>query len=647
MDIAALGRLEAKRLELQASVDKLRKYLRHWQALELDYEGLREEFNLLDSDASEEQCLKAAREFCAEKLDEKDLLSLMKDASKHPNDRPRQLSHILERRVDYVQRNVSSIRKNFEGEQEKLNAVLLAEDEDTREDAGLPLGEILEELDEKGNVVNSRVEHAGGKTEDLAKVLEKVGVEGISAKGGIVTAEKKRTTKTAGSEKQQSDASGPSGTSTPSTKSERSHAAAPVPEIFDASAPAFRSEIIPMPGSLPATSSSTTSAQMRPKNPEPSKITELDDDDSDTDSTTSLPRNFDDTEDEALLREDMITYNRDNLADVNAIVAQLDLEEGASDVSYDDDSDNPNFVPDSDLELDDDDLDDLGDEDSEDEKGASKHLDVDSKYKRQMQLLQEKLGLQVVGPEGVRSEEVKKEFDRLSSPRPSAAEAARKAAIDRFEKTDKDPITGADVELTPQKSKKSAKKKVAFSESLDIADEAKTRPSTTLPARPKVLMKNEVEPSPITDTILERPSSPPNLTGSISSASPPAPPAPSGPKSAMKPKLSRFKQQMKEKPAPAAEPTPPQDRLVAANVLERDTPSGASAPTLDGIDDELHRKQMAIEFHKLKSKKIHDQGGYVKHDIDQEEEDIDDDWYETTEDGGVRKVSKFKAARLR
>ena len=44
MDESALARVEAQRIELEVNITKLRKSLRHWQALDVDYQGLSEEF---------------------------------------------------------------------------------------------------------------------------------------------------------------------------------------------------------------------------------------------------------------------------------------------------------------------------------------------------------------------------------------------------------------------------------------------------------------------------------------------------------------------------------------------------------------------------------------------------------------------------
>ena len=177
MDDEILARVESQRLELEANITKLKKSLHHWQTLELDYEGLREEFHLLPEDTPSEKCLQVAREFGAELVDEKDLQSLLKDAKSLRT--PQQLAHLLSKRVDYVAKNVETIRKQVVDAEKKRNVLLLAEDPEHQDEAGLPLSEITEELDNSGNVISSKVDRPGGEAGNLLDALEKVGVDGI------------------------------------------------------------------------------------------------------------------------------------------------------------------------------------------------------------------------------------------------------------------------------------------------------------------------------------------------------------------------------------------------------------------------------------------------------------------------------------
>ena len=52
MNDDVVTRIEKQRVELEANVTKLRKALTHWQTLELDYEGLKDEFQGVREDAN-------------------------------------------------------------------------------------------------------------------------------------------------------------------------------------------------------------------------------------------------------------------------------------------------------------------------------------------------------------------------------------------------------------------------------------------------------------------------------------------------------------------------------------------------------------------------------------------------------------------
>ena len=60
---------------------------------------------------------------------------------------------MLSRRIDYVQDNVKATEKRLQAEQERLDKVNFVE---LRDEGGLPLTEITEELDEEDNVICMR-----------------------------------------------------------------------------------------------------------------------------------------------------------------------------------------------------------------------------------------------------------------------------------------------------------------------------------------------------------------------------------------------------------------------------------------------------------------------------------------------------------
>lgn len=179
--------------------------------------------------------------------------------------------------------------------------------------------------------------------------------------------------------------------------------------------------------------------------------------------------------------------------------------------------------------------------------------------------------------------------------------------------------------------------------------------TSTAPAKPEQVSPPQVSRSTISDTVLERPPVAPSKSVSTSALSENvlerAPAAAVVPPSAPVPpkKLSRFRQSQlasaavrNSSPSPAPQPQP----ILSASVVERgpsDVASdSASVKPPDDMDPEFHRKEVAQSYHKLRNKMIQQQGGF-KRTEDREEDSI----VELEENGEVKKVSRFKAARLR
>ncbi|KAK5680121.1 hypothetical protein LTS12_029323, partial [Elasticomyces elasticus] len=88
---------------------------------------------------------------------------------------------------------------------------------------------------------------------------------------------------------------------------------------------------------------------------------------------------------------------------------------------------------------------------------------------------------------------------------------------------------------------------------------------------------------------------------------------------------------------PQSQAHPPEDRILAEKLVERDIPEGkATAPEKEDLDDQLHRKEIASEYYRLRNRM-----GQQNEGFDDEPETVP---LETEE---VPKVSKFKASRMR
>lgn len=577
MDDTALIRVEEQRIELEANIAKLRQSLRHWQTLEIDYESLKEEFLAIPDEASVDECLAVAKDAKPELVDDEELETLLKDNNGRSR-RPGQVVDLLSKRIDYVDRNVHTVRKQLSDAERKRNALLLAEEPDHRDDAGLPLAEITEELDDSGKVVSSKVENPGSNAPQLIDVLKKAGVTDLKETDGTITR----------------------------VESASDHEANEAQQ--------------------PENSKSIQTIQ--------------------TSNSNKVPANTEDTDDEAQLRREILEYSR-GMDEVGAIVAELDLEEDGSDISYDEQDDTLEL--DSDLDYDED----FDEDESEDETGKStSRLTVPRGYRKRMEELQGKLGLKNLGPTSV--SDVNTEVDEPLH-RPPAAEAARMATLARHDRSSKSSLkssvkasttAGPDVE-----NEKPKKKKVAFSADLDIAPE---KPATAVAQAVSEGHSQISKARPIIESVVERTVVPDEEP--VLSAEPVTPKKQSRFKTARgsQPQTPMFAPPMKfpdepsglgqEQPLSATSPT----KIISADLVERPAPNASKAPDPDDFSEEAHRQEIAMEYQKHRMKRIQSQdGGFVGGgEDDNYGEMLTPGRGRASEDPAGRKISRFKAARI-
>ena len=168
--------LERHRQLLETQVSQLRKALQTWQLWSAEYEGLKEEI-LAKPDPTTEDLLEIGRDFNGEALtlvEIDDILNL--------KDTPRtakQVVDLLDKRLDYVSKNVVDAGKMLMAAEEKMQrAEMVREDLEGRgmDDEGLPVTEITEELDENDNVISYKTSNPGAQKGQLLDVLKKAGV---------------------------------------------------------------------------------------------------------------------------------------------------------------------------------------------------------------------------------------------------------------------------------------------------------------------------------------------------------------------------------------------------------------------------------------------------------------------------------------
>lgn len=628
MDAAALARVEEQRLELEGQISQLRKSLRHWQTLEIDYEGLKEEFSLLPEDSSTQKALEAAKDFSAELVDEQEirlLFGLDKGVRRTLN----QVIDLLSKRIDYVSKNALTIKKQLSDAEKKRNALLLAKEPDFRDEAGLPLTEVTEELDDSGNVVSSKLETAKSAAPQLMEVLKLAGVDDLIEKNGVVTTASGPDGNQALNVASQSASLEQGNPSSQVERLERRKVEPTLPETLE-------EEQNPSPA-LAGSPLTISAAENRVVQDAPQELSRADQDNGSTLDSLDFPTNPDDTQEDAALRREMLAYAH---SEIGPIVAQLELDEGASDVSYDEDDEL--FSRDSEPE----DEEDQDEEASEDEYGQTKNPVISSRYRKKMEELERKLGvkgMQNLGPEPDLPPYVTKDLNK-----PPAAEAARKAAIERAEAA---AAKAPDKEVASQQAPKKSSKKVSFAKDLDIAQETDRRP---LIKSPKSNTPRNISEAAVSRSVIERDPTTPPTDSSAASLSQPR-------------KASRFRatrhatSQTPLLQQPGADrtpksatnlgPAPPVNEVMSADIKERPEPSNlrkTRSPDPYDFDEALHKQEIAREYHKSRNKLIQQQGGFVR-------DDEDDNYGEFAapvsvvdeETGKVKKTSRFRAARLR
>ncbi|CAD0088029.1 unnamed protein product, partial [Aureobasidium vineae] len=162
---------------MEENVAKLRKSLQHWRTWDAEYEGLKEELSSGVNVQYEKDCTK---NFILTIPEIFDLFGIGKGPIRHPIE----VSRLVDRRLDYVQQNVSTISKQVEKTESQLSEVLeeMDRENDDTQEPGLPMTEIIEELDEDGNIISSKVTQPEHQTAQIIETLRKAGLKDMDSK---------------------------------------------------------------------------------------------------------------------------------------------------------------------------------------------------------------------------------------------------------------------------------------------------------------------------------------------------------------------------------------------------------------------------------------------------------------------------------
>ncbi|CEL10710.1 hypothetical protein ASPCAL13824 [Aspergillus calidoustus] len=587
--------LERQRLELESNILQLQQSLYHWRTWEAEYDGLKEEICALDDDATTADFLRVSREFDGALVNEDEVRVMIGEKQGLKRTR-QQVADIISRRIDYVRDNVSSMEKRLRAAENKLNELDSVEQIPGEATADFPMKEIIEELDEDGEIISSKTTNPGEQAADLLDILEKAGVDNIP---DVPTA-------TADSQEMLPDSTA---------------------ESIDANAQETDKQADELARALESTSLENKEVSGTPA------------DESDIGKQSVEEKEIpivdvDESPEDAQLRREMLRYSLD---EVGAVVAELELDEDGSEVSVDDTYE----------------FDDYGDdeEEEEDEYGRSTRSVLDEDYHQQMRELEAKLNARGMWNVG-------KDTASLPENIQEDLQHAHKVKIDRA------PDSG-----TEPAPKAKSKKKVAFADDLDIAPAPKPLAPESKKATPR-----EIEVAVLSESIVERtkPVETPSATNdapkktsrfrsarglvaantdgqatsSVGSSQPAKPsrkavvtPTPSLPLFPARPSEPKpFSQPISDIIEKAPAPTKSERKILADTLVERDTSEGtARAPEPDELDEELHRKEIATEFYRMRNR----MAKQSENALEEEPEMVP-----VEPEEAPRRISKFRASRM-
>ncbi|GKZ25591.1 hypothetical protein AbraIFM66951_002979 [Aspergillus brasiliensis] len=597
----SLHELERQRLELEGNISKLQDSLYHWRTWEAEYDGFKDEINELDDDATMDDYLRVGRDFGGSLVNEEEVKVIL--GEKQGVTRTKQQAvDLVTRRIDYVKQNASTIEKRLRAAEDQLYALDSQDRLPVEPTADFPMTEIFEELDENGEVISSKTTTPGSEATDLLEVLKKAGVNDIPDVAKADTPIPQPVTQTT----EASSADSHNGVTSASEKE-------PSVDILGGDAKETSSALDP-------------TVEVHGERP----VIEVDE-----------------SPEDAKLRREMLQYS---LNEVGSVVAELELDEDASDISVDEDYDAYDYDDDEDEE--------------EDEYGRSTRRVLSEDYHRQMRELEEKLNARGMWNAGKDTQALPKDIkEDLDQP-----------TVGRVE-------NNADTSSEPVKEKK-PKKKVAFADELDIAPASKPATSKPPTSEKMVVPVRESNVPVLQDAVIERTEpagkepvqndAPKKVSrfksarktnnaiedATASTTQPRNTSGPAEPRSALrKTEASTTGPSLPLFPAKPAEPKPfsqpisdileredptprgPEGKILADTLVERETPAGpAVAPEPDEVDEQLHKKEIATEFYRIRNRMIQQNGGFVGEEpaiVPIETEDA------------PKRVSRFKSARMR
>ncbi|PWW73055.1 hypothetical protein C7212DRAFT_285436 [Tuber magnatum] len=596
--------LELHRQRLEASLEKLRKALRHWQISSAEYEALREELQMLPGDATREDMLKVGSGFGGTVVDEKDVKALLGDnvGIKRTVD---QAIAAVSHRINYVQENVDKAQKQIYQGENKLVSLLVVSEPDLKAEDGLPIVEIREELDGDGNITNITINGADPSSvkaldttplEQLQKIVE----NDEDAKGQTLPAKIPEGT----SENRSAEASKPS-------------PQVPSPGIRKSDKPPAKNDL----GGVKTISS---------RDEEGGGFVRVLGDPvlKEEDFVKEVPT---DSPEEAEMRKQMLNYN---LQEIGTVVAEINLEEEGIYYGHEDDSDEE--------------TDELDSED-EDRYGRTATRVITPEYQKEMEDLARKIKERGAAARAVeakmREEESQQGKDEAEPRKPKLKKKGVRFAAEPEISPVPPPMPDLPVPPSAHNTEDALPLLVDLL-AMDAMRGSGAVPGNTAPVKEKGPSIFKSERAKVQDErvgeVRERMVPASVISSDVTERSADDGLALFGPPMPGSRKVSQFKAAMA---APqdndVGNDVSPPKASTNCSVIEREVSESTPVQLPDELDPSTHRAEVAVEYHRLRNKMIQQQqGGFVESEEELAKVPLDDN-------GETRKVSRFKAARMK
>ncbi|EGD98160.1 hypothetical protein TESG_05546 [Trichophyton tonsurans CBS 112818] len=632
--------LEEKRLELEKQITNLQTSIYHWKIWNAEYDGLKEEILSLPENSSREHILEVGRNFEGSQVTEKEVRALLGDGSSGPivSRSPHQVARAIDRRIDYVLENIKTLERRATSLEDKLNALVMGQPDDGLNEEGLPITDIVETLDEDGNVISSSTTMPGKETNELLNALKKAGLEvrdGKLNKEKATTEVKDSSVSLASTRNKAEESPVPDTSRNISTRAPESDVETRSPEEVKSQVPDTSTREKDGTTSLPVDAPDSTSG-MRPLEPDGTST------DVGEKGWPELAEVDGDTPEDAALRREMLQYG---LEEVGAIVAELELDEDGSEFSIDDE----------DYDLDEEDSED------EDEYGRTTRKVLDDDYIKRMRELEKKLNaksLQNIGPDSsILPSDVRTQVEQAPSAMKKKGPAKKKTVA--FAK---------ELDIAPEPSPKSApaptkakaevlpppiqEEVVERSGAANITRERNTGSAKKV-SRFKSSRNTENSTAVDTATVTQSTLTPPNSSSSLNSRAPVIPPplfpaTPSTPKPFSHPIPDPDTISLKEYNKGDMNGKKPSNKPLADVLVERTVHRDSVVPPdPDELDEAIHRREVAEEFYKLRNHKIQQSGGFLQETATESLVSLNADDHSQGEQEKPKRVSRFKAARAK